>query len=401
MALAVIGESRSRPEVADLIARAAVVATAARERAQETETARRVSSELIAMMREAELFKIMQPRSFGGYELGYDVFVEAVATIASGDGSTGWAYSLGAVHQWLIACFPAEAQHEVWDSNQDAIAAASYAPSGQAVPAPGGYRLSGRWSFASGVDNAQWGMVGGLLPSGDSKKPAFLLVPRSEFTIDDDWFTMGLAGTGSKTIVIDDVFVPAYRTALFADLLTGQGPGTKVNPNPLYRQPMLGVVPQCLLAPVLGMARGALSTFVDQIGGRATRGAVAGGNNKMTEFPTVQLRVAEATACIDAAQLMIERDLRETAEIVHRGQLVDVPTRMRNRLTHTFAAKLLVQAVDAVFAAAGGSALGTKQPLQRFWRDIHAAGSHISLNWDAVGSMYGQHLFGLEPKGQN
>ncbi|AXK80953.1 flavin-dependent monooxygenase [Pseudolabrys taiwanensis] len=351
-------------------------------------------------MREAELFKIMQPRAFGGYELGYDVFVEAVATIASGDGSTGWVYSLGAVHQWLIACFPMEAQHEVWDDNPDAIAAASYAPSGRAVPTPGGYRLSGRWSFASGVDNVQWGMIGGMLPGEGGSKPGFLLVPRSEFTIDDDWFTMGLAGTGSKTIVVDDVFVPAYRTALFSDLLTGQAPGSKASPNPLYRQPMLAVVPQCLLAPVLGMARGALSTFVEQISGRATRGAVAGGNNKMTEFATVQLRVAEATACIDAAQLMIARDLTETLDIVQRDQQVDVPTRMRNRLTHTFATKLLVQAVDAVFTAAGGNALGTKQPLQRFWRDIHAAGSHISLNWDAVGSMYGQHMFGLEPRGQ-
>lgn len=400
MALAVISESRSRPEVADLMARAAFVADAARKHAQETEAARRVSADLVAMMREAELFKIMQPRAFGGYELGYDVFVEAVATIASGDGSTGWVYSLGAVHQWLIACFPIEAQHEVWDNNPDAIAAASYAPSGQATPVPGGYRLSGRWSFASGVDNVQWGMVGGMLQAEGGKMPGFLLVPRSDFTIDDDWFTMGLAGTGSKTIVVNDVFVPAYRTASFAALLTGQGPGTKVNTNPLYRQPMLAVVPQCLLAPVLGIARGALASFVEQIGVRTTRGAVAGANNKMIEFPTVQLRVAEATGCIDAAQLMIERDLRETSEIAHCGQQVDVSTRMRNRLTHTFATKLLVQAVDAVFAAGGGNALGTHQPLQRFWRDVHAAGSHISLNWDAVGSMYGQHLFGLEPRGQ-
>lgn len=400
MALAVVGEGRRRSEISELLRRAREIAVLARDAAPETEKNRHVSADLVARMREAELFKIMQPRAFGGYELGYDVFVEAVATIASGDGSTGWVYSLGAVHQWLIACFPLEAQHEAWDDNPDAIAAASYAPSGQAVPVAGGFKLSGRWSFASGVDNVQWGMVGGMLPGEGGSKPGFLLLPRSEFTIDDDWFTMGLAGTGSKTIVVKDVFVPIHRTALFSDLLTGQGPGTKVNPNPLYRQPMLAVVPQCLLAPVLGMARGALATFVEQISGRATRGAVAGGNNRMIEFSTVQLRVAEATACIDAAQLMIDRDLRETSEIVHRGQRVDVPTRMRNRLTHTFATKLLVQAVDAVFAAAGGNALGTKQPLQRFWRDIHAAGSHISLNWDAVGSMYGQHLFGLEPKGQ-
>jgi alkylation response protein AidB-like acyl-CoA dehydrogenase len=353
------------------------------------------------MMRDADLFKIMQPRAFGGYELGYDVFVEAVATIAAGDGSTGWVYSLGAVHQWLIACYPEAAQHDVWDDNPGAIAAVSYAPTGKAVPEQGGFRLSGRWSFASGCDNAQWGILGGMVPLEEGGvRPAFFLVPRADFTIDDDWHTMGLAGTGSKTIVTDNAFVPTHRIASFADLLTGNGPGRQFNSNPLYRQPMLAVVPQCLVAPALGMARGALQAFKDQAAGRTTRGAVAGGNNKMTEFVTVQMRVAEATASIDAAQLMIHRDLRETFDIANRGDTADVALRMRNRLTHTFATRLLTQAVDAVFLAAGGSALGLKHPVQRFWRDIHAVSSHISLNWDAVSAMYGQHVFGLEPKGQ-
>jgi alkylation response protein AidB-like acyl-CoA dehydrogenase len=239
-----------------------------------------------------------------------------------------------------------------------------------------------------------------MIPHEGGVKPGFILVPSADYTIDDDWYTMGLAGTGSKTIVVDNAFVPAHRIATFADLLTGNGPGIKTNTNPLYRQPMLAVVPQCLVGPALGMARGALSAFLEQVGNRTTRGAVAGGNNRMAEFATVQMRVAEATASIDAAQLMIHRDLRETADVVARGQAVDVDMRLRNRLTHTFAARLLTQAVDAVFLAAGGSALGLKHPVQRFWRDIHAASSHISLNWDAVSTMYGQHIFGLEPKGQ-
>lgn len=400
MAIAAFSESRSTPEVAELLGRAKVIAGVARERAVETEKARHVSADLIGMMRDADLFKIMQPRAYGGYELGFDVFLEAVATVASGDGSTGWVYSLGAVHQWLIACYPQEAQHEVWSKYPGAIAAVSYAPTGKAVPAPGGYRISGRWSFASGCDNASWGILGGLIPVEGGVKPGFFLVPKTDYVIDDDWFTMGLCGTGSKTIMIDDAFVPSYRVATFADLLTGQGPGTKVNANPLYRQPMLAVVPNCLVGPALGMARGALQAFIEQVSGRTTRGAVAGGNNRMAEFATVQMRVAEATASIDAAQLMMHRDLRETAEAVEQGRQVDVAMRMRNRLTHTFATRLLTQAVDAVFLAAGGSALGLQHPVQRFWRDIHAASSHISLNWDAVSSMYGQHVFGLEPRGQ-
>ena len=400
MAVVAVDHTAIVPSVPELIRRAEDIGRIARERAVETERARQVSAELVDMMRAAELFRIMQPRAFGGFEYGYDVFVEAVAAVGAGDGSTGWVYSLGAVHQWLIACYPAEAQHEVWDDNRDAIAAVSYAPTGKAVPDAGSYRLSGRWSFASGCDNAQWGILGGIIPFADGPKPGFFLVPRGDFAIDDDWDPMGLAGTGSKTIVVDAALVPPYRAVTFAALLTGKGPGTAVNTNPLYRQPMLAVVPNCLTAPALGMARGALAAFIAQVSGRTTRGAVAGGNNRMAEFATVQMRVAEATASIDAAELMIRRDLRETAEVVERGGTVDIAMRMRNRLTHSFSTRLLVGAVDAVFLAAGGSALGLQHPVQRFWRDIHAASSHISLNWDSVSAMYGQHVFGLEPKGQ-
>jgi len=390
----------AKPTVAELIERARTIGMIAREKALETEQQRHVSADLIGVMRDSELFRLMQPERFGGFEYGYDAFVEIVAAIAAGDGSTGWVYSLGAVHPWLIACYPEETQQEIWNEDRDAIAAVSYAPTGKAVPNKDGYRLTGRFSFASGVDNANWGIVGGMLPLKDNLKPGFFLVPRSQFSIHDDWFTMGLAGTGSKTIVVEDQFIPAHRTVTFDDMLTGNGPGTASNPNALYRQPMLAVVPYCLVSPALGMARGALEAFKEQVAGRTTRGAVAGGNNKMSEFTTIQMRVAEATALIDAAELMIHRDICDTLNIVESDKPVDVKLRMRNRLTHSFATKLLVQAVDAVFLAAGGSALGLQHPVQRFWRDIHAASSHISLNWDSVSAMYGQHVFGLEPRGQ-
>lgn len=390
----------ARPPVSELIERARVIGALAREHALETEKQRHVSADLVGRMRDAQLFRVMQPARFGGFEYGYEVFVELVAAVAAGDGSTGWVYSLGAVHPWLIACYPEEAQQEVWSQDRDAIAAVSYAPTGKAVAEKGGYRLSGRFSFASGVDNANWGILGGMIPLASGPKPGFFLIPRSQFTIDDDWFAMGLAGTGSKTIVVDDQFVPAYRAVTFADMLTGNGPGTATNPNPLYRQPMLAVVPHCLVSPALGMARGALEAFRQQAMGRTTRGAVAGGNNKMTEFTTVQMRFAEATASIDAAELMIHRDIAETFATVAAGKQADVALRMRNRLTHSFATRLLTQAVDALFLAGGGQALGTQHPMQRFWRDIHAASSHISLNWDSVSAMYGQHVFGLEPRGQ-
>lgn len=390
----------TKPSAAALIARAVEIGKLARAEAGETEKNRYVSADLIAKMRDADLFRILQPARFGGYEYGYDVFIDAVAAIGAGDGSTGWVYSLGAVHQWLIGCFPERAQHDVWDSNPDAISAVSYAPTGTATLVDGGHIISGRWSFASGCDNVHWVIIACLLTRDDgSKAPGFFLVPKGDYTIDDDWFTMGLAGTGSKTIVVEDAFVPHHRSALFGDLLVGAPPGAAVNKNPLYRQPFLAVVPTCLVSPQIGMARGALEVFIEQVRGRKTRGAVAGGNNSMADFATVQMRVAEAEACIDAAELLIHRDLRETAAAAAAGT-ASVDLRLRNRRDHAFSVRLLVQAVDALFTAAGGSSLGLRHPLQRFWRDIHAAATHVSVNWDAVGSMYGQHVFGLVPRGQ-
>ena len=232
-----------------------------------------------------------------------------------------------------------------------------------------------------------------------ARRPASSLFPGANVVIDDDWFTMGLAGTGSKSFVIADVFVPHHRAVHIPDLLVGNPPGAQANPNPIYRQPFLAVVPTCLVAPQIGMARGALQVFVGEVKERRTRGAAAGGGNSMAGFATVQMRVGEASACIDAAELLIHRDLQETAALAASGA-PSLDLRLRNRRDHSFASRLSVQAVDALFAAAGGAGLAVQHPLQRFWRDIHAAAAHVSVNWDVVGAMYGQHVFGLEPKGQ-
>jgi resorcinol 4-hydroxylase (FADH2) len=393
---------RLEPDVPELLSRARAIAEVVRARVQETEANRCIAEDVIERMRQAELFRILQPRAFGGFEYGFDVFADLVATIGRGCGSSAWVYGLGAVHQWFAACFPSEAQEEFW-ADPGAIAAGSYAPAGKTVAVDGGYRTSGVWSFASGCDNAHWYLLATMVPPVDgaeAPKPTFLLVPRADARIDDNWHTMGLAGTGSKNIVADDLFVPAHRTLAIADLAAGTSPGTRVNTNPLYRQSFLSVVPVTLIAPVLGMAEGALADFVDMVKVRATRGAVAGGNRRMAEFATIQSRVAEATGCIDAARLMMFRDLAETAAMATRGEPTPLDMRLRNRLSHTFCTRLLVQAIDALFLAAGGQGIFLAKPLQQAWRDAHAAASHISLNWDAVSTMYGQYALGLEPKGQ-
>jgi alkylation response protein AidB-like acyl-CoA dehydrogenase len=392
----------SRPDIGDLVSKAIDIGAFVRERAEKTETDRQVTADAIARMRSAGLFRIMQPAMYGGYEYGFDALIQAVTPVAAGCGSSGWVFSLCVVHQWLAATYPKQAQDEFW-SDPDVVAAGSYAPVGKAVPVDGGYRLSGVWSFTSGCDHAQWFFQGGMIPpqaEGLPPKPAFFLLPRSDVRIDDNWFTMGLAGTGSKNAVVTDAFVPAHRVMPVADLVAGTTPGGELHDNPLYRQSMLSALPFALVAPVLGMAEGALADFIEMAKVRTTRGAVAGGNNRMAEFATIQSRVAEATGSIDAARLMILHSLEDALRAAEFSEQAALDLRLRNRLSQAFSVRLLVQAVDALFTASGGQGIFTTKPLQRTWRDAHAAAVHVSVNWDAVSTMYGQYALGLDPRGQ-
>jgi alkylation response protein AidB-like acyl-CoA dehydrogenase len=305
------------------------------------------------------------------------------------------------VHQWLVALFPKQAQDEYF-ADPDVVAAGSYAPVGKAVAVDGGYHLSGNWSFTSGCDHAQWLVLGAMIPPKDGvpPRPAFFLLPRKDVTFDDNWYTMGLAGTGSKNTVANDAFVPTHRVVPVPDLLAGTAPGASVHDDPLYRQSMLATIPFTLVAPILGVAEGALADFVDMVKVRTTRGAVAGGNNRMADYATIQSRVAEATGSIDAARLMIFDSLAKAAAAANEGRPGDLDMRLRGRLSQSFCMRLLVQAVDALFLASGGQGIFTNKPIQRAWRDAHAGAVHVSMNWDAVSTMYGQYALGLDPKGQ-
>jgi alkylation response protein AidB-like acyl-CoA dehydrogenase len=228
----------------------------------------------------------------------------------------------------------------------------------------------------------------------------FLLVPSSDYQIDDTWDTVGLAGTGSKTLELNDAFVPSHRMLPFKDTCAGTSPGAAIHTNPLFRVPMLSSIASCLAATAVGAAQGALDSYLTATGRRLTRGAVAGGNNRMAEFPTIQLRVAEAAAAVDAAQTILLRDLRATMEMATRDGIASVEQRILVRRGQAFAVTLALQAIEALNASTGGQGLDISNPVQRAWRDVNAVGRHISMNWDAVGTMYGQAALGLEPRGQ-
>jgi alkylation response protein AidB-like acyl-CoA dehydrogenase len=271
-----------------------------RERGQETELNRRISEETTQIFKDLGFFKLLQPARYGGYEYGFTGFIDLIAEIGRGCTSTAWGCALGLIHQWLLATLPKQAQDDVWLENPQAILCGSYAPATRAVRADGGYLIKGKWSFASNVDNSQWALLGVHFPvtlPSDKPSAGFLLVPRNDWVIEDDWHVMGQSGTGSKSIVMTtDVFVPEHRKITFAELSSGNPPGLKDNPHPIYAIPFLSAVPVCLVAPILGTLQGAIDTFIELCESRVTRGAVAGGGNSLRDFFPVQSRLAEACA---------------------------------------------------------------------------------------------------------
>jgi alkylation response protein AidB-like acyl-CoA dehydrogenase len=391
------------PQLAAIVAAARDLVPMLRETAQATEANRRVSERTTDAFREAGIFRLMQPARYGGYEYGFTAFIDVISELGRGCTSSAWSCAIGTIHQWLIAGFPEEAQDDVWKRSPEAFACVSYAPSGVSQVVDGGYLVNGRWQFVSNVDNSDWIIVGAQFPAADKPAPApgFLLLPRTDYRVEDNWHVAGQSGTGSKTIVIDKpTFVPGHRKLMIADAAAGASPGTAVNTNRLYRIPMLSALPVCLVSPLLGTALGAVEEFINLCGTRVTRGAVAGAGNRLSEFFPVQSRLAEASAMADAARLLINRDTAEVERAAMQGKPLSVDQRIRNRRDHAFAARLARDAVDTLFSAVGGAGLALDQPIQRMWRDSNAIVRHITLNWDAVSAMAGQHLLGLTPKGQ-
>lgn len=397
-----------RAENPCLAQRIAAVVDEIRATARDTEKAGRVPARNIDLLRGVGYFDIVKPGRFGGDQGSFAELVDANIELSSACASTGWVAGLLSAHQWLLAMFDERVQQEVWGTNPDALICGSYAPTRMAERVEGGFRLSGDWAFASGCENAQWALCAAIIPpkiEGERAVPSFLLVPASDYTIAETWDVVGLAGTGSKSLILKDVYVPEHRILAFPDATAGRTPGGRGYEGiGLFNMPLLMGIPFCLGSAAIGAAKGALTSYLDHMGTRITRGAVAGGNNKIAEFPTIQLRVAEASASIDAAREIMLRDVawaQQLAQARENGTAeITEEDRILARRTQSFAVSLSLQAVEALNASTGGLGLQMSNPVQRAWRDANAVGRHISMNWDAVGTMVGQHLLGLPPKGQ-
>jgi 3-hydroxy-9,10-secoandrosta-1,3,5(10)-triene-9,17-dione monooxygenase len=322
------------------------------------------------------------------------MMVEVAGELGRGCGSSAWIFSNLAVQNWIIGMHQPQAQEEIWGSNPDALAASSFpTQGGTGRYVEGGLLLNGIWSFASGIDFVQWENLQCFIPKeGGPPDHRFVLVPKSDFTIKDDWFAAGLSATGSKSIVFKDVFVPNHRVLDTKLIGGGPSPGSAINPHPLYKVPPWSVGTKVFSGPALGIARGALDTIVAEM---RSRKSLAGGAN-MSELPSVQMRVAEAMAEIEAAAALLLKDCEDAMKFGATGDRAPLALRARWRLNNAFAGQLCLRAVERLHPLIG--ARGVNAPDNHFliaWRDIHAAVSQITMAWDIQAVNAGRIEFGL------
>lgn len=364
----------ARPTREELIERAETLVPVLRERAAAAETLRRCPDETVADFAAAGLLRICQPARFGGYEHGWDVLCEVSQVLARGCGSQAWVGNILNDHTQLLGMFELSAQADVWGANPEARMSAAIEPVGTARPVAGGVTYSGRHRYSSGIDHVQWVLCGGHIHE-DGKPPrrCFFLIPKSDVAVIDDWHVIGLAGTGSKSFEVKDVFVPQHRILDGDASDEGTGPGTLVNAAPVFRMPRHDVAGSGFAAVAIGIAEGFLEEYL-----KYTRSRVSRGENVAATMGT-QMTVGKAAMEIRAAQQLCIGGARETMRVLGLGERLSHRQRQQIRLSSAFASQMTLGAVQRLFNSAGGRALFTENAMQRYMRDLYGVAAHRAL----------------------
>jgi 3-hydroxy-9,10-secoandrosta-1,3,5(10)-triene-9,17-dione monooxygenase len=368
-----------------------------REQAPKCEQARKLTPEVMDALNRNGLLRYLQPKVWGGMELPFVAYFEIPEMLSRGDINVGWVVTNLAAHHRSLAWWDPRAQKDVWGENPDAGIASGIAfPQGGAVSAEGGILLSGQWNFSSGTDHSDWSMLAAIVREGE--KPVdyvFCLLHRSQYEVLDDWQTLGMRATSSKTVRCKDVFVPTYRVlSMYVSKPGHSWPGLEVHRNPQFRIPVSAIGGNGIAGCLVGNARATLETAIELVRSRSTNYQAA----KMRDFQTVQLRISAAAANIDAAALVIRNDVLDIAGVYEEGRSPDIETRLRYKRNSAMAAKLCIDAVDSLFEMAGANGIYDSSPLQRQFRDMRAAAGHFSFSTDAQLPPWGLVALGGEFK---
>jgi 3-hydroxy-9,10-secoandrosta-1,3,5(10)-triene-9,17-dione monooxygenase len=394
-ALGAVNAPDRLPTVDDLVQRARDLAPALRQRADTAEQHRRMPDETLADLTAAGVLRVVQPRRFGGYEMGALAFVRVMAELSRGDGSAGWVASLVGGHTKWLAYYPLEGQLEVYRDHGDARLPLVVAPQGRATPVDGGYLVSGAWRYVSGCDVTNWLAAHAVLgeEGGPPSGVVSVVIPRHDYDVVDDWYVLGLRASGSKQAVVDDLFVPERRAVRIGADREPIVPDP-VHQSGFYRAPMAPFFALELAAVVTGVGRGALDHFEAWAQAKTSPFPPFA---RPADSPDVQLRFARATAIIDGAEATLHQaaadyDERAAEDLPYAGN----DTR-RALLRLQWLTEQVIVASDLLVHCAGSSAMRDGNPLQRCARDLAMARTHYLLDMSRTGVSWSRYQFGLEP----
>ena len=389
------GAQSDEPAHAAMVAKAGALVPRLRERAARTEELRHLPPETERDLHDAGLFRMLQPKRIGGAELDYVALIDCADLLGQADASVAWNLANLASHHWMLGMFQPTAQELVWGRDPDALIASSFIfPAGRATRVQGGYRLHGSWPFSSGVASCAWNMLASVVYSDDEAdgiEYRIFLLPKADYKVLDTWNVAGLRGTGSCDVEVRDAFVPEDMTVAVGDLDGGPTPGSKLNPNPLYALPVFSLFPYVLSGVALGNAQACLDDYAEVVRHRVSTYNHA----RLSDFQSTQIKIAEASAKIDAARLIMRSACLNAMEDARRGHIPDMATKTRYRRDGAFSVNFCTDAVSMLFAASGARGLFTTGALQRQFRDAHAINSHLAFNFDAAGTNYGRVALGL------
>jgi 3-hydroxy-9,10-secoandrosta-1,3,5(10)-triene-9,17-dione monooxygenase len=333
---------------------------------------RRVPAENIDALKDAGFFLTLQPARWGGFELSPQDFFRMQMTIAQSCMSTAWASGIVAVHAFQIALMDERAQQDVWGDDIHTRVSSAYAPMGKVEPVDGGFRFSGRWGWSSGCDHCTWALLGGILPDGSYRT---FLVPRSDYRIEDTWHSMGLQGTGSNDIVVEDAFVPDYRTHKQSDGFEGTNPGVGPDSATLYHLPWAQLFIRVVSTPAIGAAREALALYTELVKGKAS-----GDVTKLAQDAGTQMRIARARNTIEEMSTVLFANFDAMMATLRSGNSITLEDRILYRYQASLVIDKSIEVVDALFSSAGGSSVFDGSPIQQRFLDIHTARAHVANN---------------------
>jgi 3-hydroxy-9,10-secoandrosta-1,3,5(10)-triene-9,17-dione monooxygenase len=379
----------------EVLTQARDLVPALRSRAAQAEAARVMLPETASDLHRIGALRILRPKRWGGMELDFIAYIDVPMALARGCASTSWNVVNLSIHEWMLALYDERAQADVWGANPEALIAAGIAyPQGRAKKSDGGFVISGKWNFSSGVNIAEWCMLAVIVRDGDKViDHRMCLLDKSQYEVVDDWHTLGMRSTGSMTVIVKDVFVPEYRALCAYDIRGGDTfPGARGNPNPLYRVSLNALGGHGIAATAVGNAMAALEHTLALVKERSTNYT----GLKMRDQQIVQHRVAMAAAKIESARLMLRTDAIEVQALANKNVIPDTQEKLRYRRNAAYVATLCTEAVDALHTVTGATGIYQSYPLERIFRDAHALGAHISLNFDAQAPSWGLVALGGE-----